>query len=119
MTVDEILDGYESEWRAAALRDQRQFFGDGFGGTPNLDYRGEAGPATCAAMVPRISGHIDLMVAATSTKEPSWRCPDCGYVPTCGGALYAIMAHLNNAHCWTWDMFAGKFRDALAQGMKV
>mgnify|MGYP001593094502 FL=1 len=112
MTRDSILTAYEDLWRQAALEDRRQFFGEMAGGVVRVS-RGVARPVTCALLVPEHGpDHRSTLAAQAVGVRVRWRC-DCGY-----GAfdLAGVMIHLNNAHHWTWDMFAGKFRDALQRG---
>ena len=44
-----------------------------------------------------------------------WRCPESGCIFQSTHLVDAII-HTNNAHHWTWDMFANKFRERWQDG---
>lgn len=111
MTREEIITQYEELWRGAALKGVKQMRGvaatlDGRQMFPNEGLH-------CAWLAPgreKVGRDTDLASA-------SWQCPWCEYPRFAGqGALGDVMIHLNNQHGWTWDQFAGKFRDALVEG---
>ena len=109
MDLDEILTEYEALWRQAALDGRGQYIGEVCGGSQDAPQVSGPDP-TCAMVLASVVGRDDLRQGAM---VPSgWTC-DCGWR---GGWITSVMMHLNNAHHWTWDMFANKFRDALAQG---
>ena len=97
MTLDEILDEYEGMWRRAAVED-----------TPRWPTAG----GVCAMSVAdgAWSRFSSTLVKATG----SWTCQECHRSVAVSVAEAAI--HLFDQHHWTWDMFANKFRDALAEG---
>ena len=110
--LDAILTEYEDLWRQAALENRNQFFGTVCGGGGVAHTGGGGGRAVCAMT---IGAPTDSLV---QLGEKPWACPLDGCAYEYSHYLISAMMHLNNAHHWTWDMFANKFRDALAQGMK-
>ena len=113
MTLDEILDAYADRWRVAAMEDAKQFRGMAGGGQRSLTTDSPGLLRGCALLAPDYFHIAGDLTEAAATELVKWRC-ECGFS---GPTLAVVMIHLNNAHDWTWDMFAGKFRDALAQGM--
>ena len=113
MTRDELLTAYEDLWRQNALEDRKQVIGYACSTRPHVTLTRGSGPfGSCAALTPYLAhGRLEVWYAA-EREECSWRCA-CGYRTT---GLRSVMIHMNNEHEWTWDMFAGKFRDALAEG---
>ena len=112
--LDEIVSDYEYTWRKAALENRSQFLGSPYSNTMHRrrNDRHGTGLPTCAWLVNPSYGFI-----ATNTHVLPWCCTEeeCSD----GSEVYplaGIMMHLNNAHCWTWDMFANKFRDAVQAG---
>jgi hypothetical protein len=103
MTRDEILDEYETTWHEAMMR------GDAQGRAPLTDMGAIKG-GHCAWTRWRGDGWLVEGIAL------AWRCPECGEEAV---KLNRVMIHLNDAHNWTWDMFANKFRDALAEGERL
>ena len=104
MTLDEILTEYEGRWRQAMVEGTPQ------GRAPV----GEAGQIAGGDCAWTIGTWAPRCLAAHSALP--WFCPDCGAGET---QLNRVLIHLNDAHLWTWDMFAGKFRDALAEGQRL
>ena len=110
--LDAILSEYEELWRRAALLDLKQM---------NVAPFASGAYGSCAWLHASNVRRYELQAAAGGMLF-RWRCPlscGCGEVsrtyPT--RVLAEVMVHLNNVHRWTWDMFAGKFRDALEAGM--
>ena len=113
MTLDEILDGYEDLWRQAMMEDAKQFRGEAGGGSRYLTTDAPGPFRGCAMLIPEHVVDAAHLVREVNWAEVDWRC-ECGF-SSC--TLGLVMVHLNNAHDWTWDMLAGKFRAALTQGM--
>lgn len=107
MTRDEILDKYEDVWRRAALSGRRQ-------GRAPVGDSGNLGGGDCAWTADHFLA--DRLWDSTWLDCAWWRCPECGEQK---GELKRVMIHLNDAHEWTWDRFANKFRDVLAQGERL
>jgi hypothetical protein len=121
MTRDEILTQYEDLWRRAALEDRQQYRGSACGGTrDDGPWEWSEGSPTCAAVIPQKTwaDRGPLLSAAMAHLVVGWRCPHCGYTHA-AFTLATVMVHLNNAHDWTWDMFANKFRDVLTEGERL
>ena len=97
--LDAILSEYEELWRRAALENAKQM---------NVDEKAPGPWRACAWLAAAEFGRPELVHEAQFTRVP-WR----------GKTVFlsGVMAHINNVDKWTWDMFAGKFRDALAEGM--
>lgn len=101
ITIEDLLTAYEETWRDAALRDRRQF---------RVFPRGP--DEVCAWFAIR----NPAIKNAAGYHRVSWTCPICRYAAC--KVLSAVMVHLNDHHAWTWDMFANKFRDVLAEGQE-
>ena len=105
-TEDEILTACEDRWRQAALDGTPQFRGTAY----TTSWREILRPdnSTCAVLIltgPR-ENHTNLVFS-------TWHCLECGYR---SHSMWVAIVHLNNAHDWAWDMFAGKFRDVWEAG---
>jgi len=94
--LDAILSDYEELWRGAALS-----------AAPRLRDGGQCA-MTVADAYPR------LFRPLLDIPSPCWTCSECGQRKA---YIVGAAIHLFDIHEWTWDMFANKFRDALAEGM--
>jgi uncharacterized C2H2 Zn-finger protein len=98
LTEDEILDGYEDSWRRAAMAGTKQWHsGKPYTALPI---------ARCAYQVARDDGwRKDI--------ERAWVCPLCR-MPALSSV--GAITHVNDAHEWTFDQFANKFRSLWHEG---
>ena len=103
----------EDCWRTAALCDQKQFFGRVLGGVVSKPSQGVGGYRSHCAMTILQDDHA--LFDQLDQQKVLWECPSCRYEI---GKFLHIMIHLNNAHHWTWDMFANKFRDEVERGIQ-
>jgi len=112
--LDAILSEYEEIWRGCAISNRSHEAFLTCGGTP----RHIEGPMTADGTCAWLAAPKKLEDFARRSRLP-WVCPLAGCTFKASGpeGLVLAMIHVNNAHHWTWDMFAGKFRDALDAGM--
>lgn len=114
LTEDEVLTACEDRWRRAALDDTPQFRGYSHTKPLRAVFFPPGRETTCAYLI--LGGIQDIKLGITLASYGSlWSCPECGY----GGgnlSMPSAIVHLNNAHDWTWNQFANKFRDVWARG---
>ncbi len=110
MTLEEILDRFETLWRAAD-RDNVPHF------------RGTRLPAqsepfvlpVCAVLVAHQPDDREVARAASDFLG-GWACGDCGFFDDDHG-LWASLLHLNDEHSWSFERFAKDFRTAYREGV--
>jgi len=111
--LEHVIEQYEDLWRKAAL--------DGM-----VQERGacETDAWTIGGALLAVRVDICAVQIAPYRLQTKARI-ECPWVCACGAVsrhpagvwrdtLASFMVHLNNAHGWTWDQFANKFRDELA-----
>jgi len=112
------MDSIRDIWRQAALADTLQFYGPVALSRPprslNRPRRSEDERAKCA---------ISILPKALRPKPGAlpwtieWlECPECHEMLW---AIANLMAHLNDVHKWSWDMFANKFPSVLPEDQEA
>lgn len=103
MTRDEALTIMEDKWRAAALAGTPQWI-------KGVCFESNSQCAWTAVW-------RDVPEPWRSLEVKAWRCPECiGHTSV---SVIGAMVHLNDAHRWTFDRLANKFREALADGERL